>query len=58
MEQKTLKDTDITVIRSLLNIRVNWNSSREGMDRLYVYLDMENIWIVPKNGHLIGMKTL
>lgn len=46
--EDSLKDTDVAVVKGLLNFPVNWNFSRRGEDRSYVYLEMENTWIMTK----------
>lgn len=51
--EESLKDIDVSVVRGLLNLQVNWNSSQQGKNRLHVDLETENNYIMTKTRGLI-----
>ena len=53
--EESLKDIDVSVVRGLLNLQVNWNSSQQGKNRLHVDLETENNYIMTKTRGLMEM---
>ena len=53
--EESLKDIDVSVVRGLLNLQVNWNSSQQGKNRLHVDLETKNNYIKTKTRGLMEM---